>query len=346
MFKACLSSFILLSLLLLSGCGVYLVHPQPGNNAQWKVVKYNDTLIYHLNNRKFPIDSVVNASNKQVYYGVDSFDFRWPASQLNPGINDVRLLFYSGGKKRQSAERLYMVSDVEPKQISIDDYELLSHDEAAFTQGLLWHNHQLYESTGLVGESTLRILNPQNGDLVNKQFLNEKIFAEGISFYGDKLVLLTWKDGLVYEFDGKLIEKSMHPYKQEGWGLTFDGKHLIASNGSNELFYLSNTYKIDSSFQVFNHRGAVSYLNELEYIEGKIWANVLGSDQVVVINPQTGKVELEIDAAACLDRYQYPNAGVLNGIAYNPNDKIVYLTGKNWPFIIVWRPSFFDNSNN
>ena len=333
---------MVICLICLSGCGVYMTYPSLNNSARWKVVAHNDTLLFRASNAKWRIDSVLNDDSKQVYHHTELSSFKLPASEMRPGINDVRLTFFVNGKKKRVLEHVFMVSDIEPKQVRVDNYRFLPHDEMAFTQGLLWWDGHLYESTGLVGESSLRIIDPENGSIIRKQSLNPKIFAEGIALLDTKLILLTWKDGEVYEFDKDLNETNVLPYEQEGWGLTQEAGRLIASNGTNELLMLSSLYNKKDSCLVYNHRGPVQYLNELECIKGFIWANVLGVDRLVVINPTTGKVEIEVDVGPCIDRKQYPNAGVLNGIAYDPHQELVYLTGKNWPYIIVWHPPFFD----
>ncbi|WP_212228765.1 glutaminyl-peptide cyclotransferase [Carboxylicivirga mesophila] len=332
----------ILCLMMTFGCGVYLDFPSEGNNSQWRLLTYTDTAVFHLP-KYAPIDSVVNLKGKTVYYPRTAKYFRLPASELQPGINEVSYIFYSNGKKRRSFERLYMVSDIEPRQLTVDDYLLLKHDEDAFTQGLLWKDGYLYETTGLIGESSLRILNPKNGDIIRNLPLDKQIFAEGFSWRSGEFIMLTWKDGLIYKFDAELEQIGVFPYKHEGWGLTTtDDNVLLTSDGTYSLHYLDENFKVDSTFQVYNNRGPVHYLNELEYIEGKVWANVLGSDIVQVIELTNGKVLMEIDLSACIDRHRYKQAGVLNGIAYNPHDKLVYFTGKNWPYIVVWRPLFFD----
>ncbi len=330
----------------LYGCGVYLEYPPIGNNMQWKLIQYNDTAVYRLAKKGALIDSVVDMTNQDVYYPDDQQSFMLLASKLEPGINEVSLDFYSEGKRKRSNERLYMVSDVEPLQVELDDYYILKHDEEAFTQGLLYWNDYLYESTGLVGKSSLRIINPENGDVIQKLQLDSAIFAEGMALDDNILHVLTWKDGLVYQFNHNLEQLSVHSYRQEGWGLTSVHDQLVASDGSNVLYFLSNSYKVASTIQVFNHRGPVHYINELEYINGMLWANVLGNDKIIVINPSNGKVEVEIDASNCINRHRYPDAGVLNGIAFDADKELVYLTGKNWPHLIVCRLMSFDKSNN
>jgi glutamine cyclotransferase len=313
---------------------------------KWKVIQYNDTAVFRLAKHTAIIDSVVDLANQEVFYPEHETQFNLPASKLVPGINELSFNFYSEGKRKRYQETLYMVSDTVPSKVVIDDYNILKHDKHAFTQGLIFWKGMLYESTGLVGQSSLRIINPDNGDLIRKIELDSTIFGEGLAAFNNELQLLTWKDGVLYRFNENLKHLGIHPYRQEGWGLTnFNGK-LLASDGSNKLYYLSNSYKVDSIIQVFNHRGPVHYLNELEYIKGKIWANVLADDKIIVINPRNGKIEVEIDASNCINRHHYPEAGVLNGIAFDKANDNIYLTGKNWPYIIVWRYMSFDKSNN
>ncbi|WP_439185524.1 glutaminyl-peptide cyclotransferase [Carboxylicivirga taeanensis] len=333
----------ILCMLLLTGCGVYLQYPGVGNNSQWKLMTDSDTAVFCLSNASRQIDSIIDNTSKKVYVPLQTSCFELPGNRLRPGINELSFTFYSGNRKYRLLEKIYMVSDTEPHQVTLDNYHIIKHDADAFTQGLLWHNGVLYESTGLTGQSSLRIINPDNGQVVQKLDLDKQIFAEGLTLADSTLIMLTWKDGLVYTFNQQLEQLAIYPYKQEGWGLTtVDGRFLLSSNGTNKLHYLSNDFKVDSVFQVYNNTGPVQYLNELEYIEGKVWANVLGSDRIVVIDPASGKVEVTLDLSHCIDRSRYTDAGVLNGIAYNPREQLVYLTGKNWPYIIVWQHLSFE----
>lgn len=338
---------LLLVVGLLSSCGVYLEYPLQGNSQQWKLITSNDSLVFRLHNTKYSIDSVINNASQQMLTACDSDVFKLPAKSLKPGLNDLSLSFYlSNGRKKVVNERLYMVSDVVPEKIKLDNYYLLKHDQQAFTQGLLWYNGFLYETTGLVGHASVRVINPNTGELIKKKALDKEIFAEGIAMHNQQFAMLTWKDGLVYLFDDQLKQQAIVPFHQEGWGLTHDGKQYIASNGTNQLFFLSDQFKTDSTLQVYNNRGPVTYLNELEFINGYVWANVLGSDKLVVIDLESGKVEYEIDLSDCLDRNRYKDAGVLNGIAYDSINNTIFLTGKNWPYILVWSALFFEKSNN
>jgi len=334
---------IIVVFVIFTNCSVYLKHPSIGNNAQWKTVTYNDSAVFCLPKSKHRIDSVINTRSGRTYL-VNNNCFKLPACDLKAGINELSLLFYlSNSKIRKKKERLYMVSEIIPKQIPVKNYNLIKHDESAYTQGLIYWNDLLYESTGLRGESTIRTINPKNGDVLTKQLLTDSVFGEGMTLFNSELYVLTWKDSLVLKFNTDLQLIEQNTYRKEGWGLTNIDRRLLASDGSDYLFYLdSNNYQIDSVFQVFNHRGPVYYLNELEYIDNHIWANVLGKDTIMVIDPENGKVEMEIDVTNCIDRLQHPDAGALNGIAYDKVNQVVYLTGKNWPFMLIWRPFFFE----
>ena len=337
------SLIIIVIVFICTNCGVYVKYPPSGNNTQWKTIKYNDSAEFCLRKAGQIIDSAVNAKTGKTYR-VKSPCFSLPASDLSAGINETSFIFYlSNGKKRKKTERFYMVSDIVPKQHRIQNYTLIKHDEKAYTQGLIYFNGMLYESTGLKGESSMRILNPQSGEVLKTYLLKDSLFGEGIALYDNEIHMLTWKDNLILRFNAELQKTGQDTYPDEGWGLTTINKHLLASDGSDRLFYLNeNTYRADSAIQVFNHRGAVCYLNELEFIDGYIWANVLGKDTIMLINPRSGKVEHEVDVTNCIDRQRYPDAGALNGIAFDDVSQTIYLTGKNWPFMLIWRPLFFE----
>jgi len=338
---------IVIIIVLFTNCGVYLRKPQVGNNALWKTIQYNDSAEFCLLSQRLSIDSVINRHDGKVYHANDKC-FKLAATELNAGINDVSLIFYlSNGTKRRKSERFYMVSDVIPMQYSVQNYTTICHDTSAYTQGLIYHDDCLYESTGLRGKSSLRTIDPQNGVTLNTYLLKDSIFGEGITFYNSEIKMLTWKDSLSLCFNEDLHFLGQHVYPREGWGLTTVNDKLLASDGSDRLYYLSDDLnQIDSSFQVFNHRGAVYYLNELENVYGDIWANILGKDTIMVIDTDNGHVKAEIDVTHCIDRLRYPEAGALNGIAFDQANRIIYLTGKNWPFILIWQPLFFEKQNN
>ena len=173
----------------------------------------------------------------------------------------------------------------------------------------------------------------ETGKAVKRQDFNDKYFVEGSVVMGDDLYVLTWETRVAFKYDAATLEyKSSWSYPREGWGITTDGKQLIASDGSSTLFFMDADFATKRRLVVKYEDRPVRWLNELEYIDGKIWANVYTSDEIVIINPKDGRVEGLIDCRGLLpDRLRKPDTDVLNGIAFNPETGKIYLTGKNWP---------------
>lgn len=213
----------------------------------------------------------------------------------------------------------------------------IPHDTDAFTQGLLFHNGKLYESTGQYGHSSLRQINPFDGKIERIVKIEPQYFCEGIALFENKIFLLTWQNNVCFVFNINTFQKVSEYYLAgEGWGLTnYDERTLIQSDGTNILKILDpNNFNILKTISVFAGTYPLSNLNELENIEGEIWANIWMSDTIAVIDRTTGKVKYFIDASS-LRQYIPPGANidVLNGIAYDKKSKSIYLTGKLWPYI-------------
>ncbi|MBO4843336.1 MAG: glutaminyl-peptide cyclotransferase [Bacteroidales bacterium] len=207
------------------------------------------------------------------------------------------------------------------------------HDTSSYTQGLFWHDGQLYESTGQLGESTMRIVDLETGKALRRLNFEAKYFAEGSVILDGELFILTWTNKVAFIYDAATLEyKQTYSYPREGWGLTTDGKSLIASDGSSNLYFMDNRFQVEKTVKVTLDGRPVRLLNELEWIDGKIWANVYTTDSIMIINPKSGEVEATINCSGLLDRsLRTPRTDVLNGIAYNPADGKIYLTGKYWP---------------
>ena len=206
------------------------------------------------------------------------------------------------------------------------------HDETSYTQGLFFQDGRLYESTGQKGSSKFREVELATGKpLRNLNFAN-KYFAEGSVMFGGDLFILTWTNKVAFVYDAATLKfKQTYRYPREGWGITTDGKQLIASDGSNKLFFMDSKYKVLRTVSVKLEGKSVRYLNELEYIDGKIWANVYTTDTIVIINPADGNVEATVDCSGLYPQELVDeNTDVLNGIAYNPATKKIYITGKHW----------------
>lgn len=207
------------------------------------------------------------------------------------------------------------------------------HDTGSYTQGLFFHEGQMYETTGLHGKSTLRKVDLNTGKPIIKLDFGQKYFVEGSVVLNDNLYILTWESKVVFVYDADSLKyKSTWSYPREGWGITTDGKQLIASEGSSILYFMDEKFSLKRRVYVKHEDRPVMWLNELEYIDGKIWANVYTSDEIVIINPKDGRVEGVIDCRGLLPKeLRDTTTDVLNGIAYNPDTKKIYLTGKNWP---------------
>ena len=208
-----------------------------------------------------------------------------------------------------------------------------SHETTAFTQGLVWWRGKLYESTGRRGESELRRIDPVNGAIERRVALPVLFFGEGLARANERLALLTWQAGQVLFFDiGDFRRLGTKRFRGEGWGLCHDGARFVMSDGSARLaFRDSRSFAVTGSVRVTLNGAPLPLLNELECVDGAVYANVFGADYLVRIDPATGRVSHRVDAAGLLDADAQREAGVLNGIAYDPKAKRFYLTGKLWP---------------
>ena len=219
------------------------------------------------------------------------------------------------------------------KQYKVEVVKEYPHDTGAYTQGLFFNGGRFYESTGQFGESTFREVELATGKVLSKMSFQQKYFGEGSVMLGGNLYILTWLNKVAFVYDAKTLEyKQTYSYPREGWGLTTDGKSLIASDGSSRLYFLTPEFKQERYVDVKMDGRSVRNLNELEYIDGKVWANVYMTDLIVIINPADGTVEASIDCSGLLPRnLREPKTDVLNGIAQDPATGKIYLTGKYWP---------------
>lgn len=206
------------------------------------------------------------------------------------------------------------------------------HDRTSYTQGLFFYDGQMYESTGLNGKSTFRKVDIRTGKALNRLNFDRRYFLEGSVEKDGNIYMLTWQNNVAFVYDAKTLKyKKSYSYPREGWGLATDGKSLIASDGSANLYFLDDDFRTTRKVTVRLNGRPVNDLNELEYIDGKIWANVYLTDLIVIVNPADGNVEATVDCSGLLpSRLRYDDTDVLNGIAYNPQNGKIYLTGKNW----------------
>jgi glutamine cyclotransferase len=222
------------------------------------------------------------------------------------------------------------------QQMTYEVVNAFPHDPDSFTQGLIFLDGVLYESTGLYGESSLRRVALETGEVQRLVFLPDEVFGEGLTDWEETLVQLTWREGIGYVYNrDDFSHLTQFNYETEGWGLTQDGENLIMSDGSATLFFLDpETYAILSTVDVLDEDAPVTMLNELEYIQGEIFANIWQTDTIVRIDPETGAVKGWIDLGGLLPEEERTyTTNVLNGIAYDPETDRLFVTGKRWPKI-------------
>jgi len=206
------------------------------------------------------------------------------------------------------------------------------HDENAFTQGLVIEQGVLYEGTGLYGNSTLRRVDLETGNVLQSYALPNEFFGEGITVFGDKIIQLTWQNqkGFVYDKHSfELLQEFSYP--TEGWGITHNGSQLIMSDGTANLYFLDpETFQKVGQVEVRDGNASVTHLNELEYINGEVYANIWLTDKIAIINPQTGQVKAWIDLTGIYTQENNDPNSVLNGIAYDAEGDRLFVTGKLW----------------
>ena len=227
-------------------------------------------------------------------------------------------------------------TDKFPKYYTYQIIDTFPHDENAFTQGLVFENGLFYESTGRYGSSSVRRVDPSTGDILKIYELPDQFFGEGLTVVDDQIIQLTWRSkvGFVYNKENFAL-KSEFSYQTEGWGITYDGSRLLMSDGTATLYFLDvRTFEQIGTIEVFDGNTPIARLNELEFINGEIFANVWGTESIVRIDPQTGKVTGWISLQGLLDRKTLDKpVDVLNGIAYDEINKRIFVTGKLWPNI-------------
>ena len=251
----------------------------------------------------------------------------------------LMLVFSLTGFACQSGTVASLPGDKTPgnERVPIYGYEVVHvwpHDPDAFTQGVVFHDGKLLESTGEVGRSSLRRVELETGKILQKVDVPEPYFAEGITLLKEKIYQLTWQHQLGFIYDAWTFEKiGQFNYQGEGWGLTNDGQSLILSDGTNRLRFLDpDNFQVRKTIAVLDGSTPVVEINELEYVQGEIYANIWHADRIARIDPQTGRIAGWIDLTGLLSRGEVQDEeAVLNGIAYDETNGRLFVTGKLWP---------------
>ncbi|MBE8722109.1 glutaminyl-peptide cyclotransferase [Sphingobacterium pedocola] len=249
------------------------------------------------------------------------------------GDRSITAKVYVAGKEDIAYSNVTVIPP-SAKNYGFEVVNVFPHDDKAFTQGLQYEGGILYETTGRTGESSLRKVDLQTGKVTKIVPIGDEYFGEGMTIAGDKIVVLTWQENVGFFYNKNTFEKTgsfSYGNSKEGWGLTYDGQRLIKSDGSHLLYFLDpTTGKETGSIGVYDENGAVDNLNELEYIDGKVYANVYQQEIIVVINPETGAVESRINLVGMNTENRQPVDNELNGIAYDAVGKRLFVTGKLW----------------
>lgn len=296
------------------------------------------------NTKNKSIDSIVYFANDKKIGSVDGAkNIEFPLSDEKLGYQNLKALVYYENDYAEATYRIELISKIEPKLLKYTLVNTYPHDIKAYTQGLEFHRDTLYEgtgngagnTTGLKGISSLRKTNYKTGEVYKIVEHPEAVFGEGITILNNKVYQLTWQNlvGFIYDADTfKEIKRFNYSKRIQGWGLCNDGKMLYQSDGTEKIYFLNpESLQIEGNINVYSGANKIKSVNELEWIDGKIYGNIYQKDAIAIINPKNGAVESVIylgDLKKLVT--QHPDMDVLNGIAYNPKTKTIFVTGKNW----------------
>jgi glutamine cyclotransferase len=299
-------------------------------NSDTSIITNAETLTVELLNPKnIAYDSVqLSLDNKLISSSID-------LSTIPLGEKRIKAKIFYDSKFEVALKKVIVVNAVPPKLYTYEIVNTYPHDITSYTQGLEFYKGGLYESTGQYGESKLRKLDYKKGTVLKSVNLNSAYFGEGLSVLNDKIYQLTWKEGrgLVYDLKNfEQIETFNYGQSKEGWGLCNDGEKFYKSDGTENLWILNPTTLAEERYiQAYTDKGKLTNLNELEWVDGKIYANRYQKNGVAIINPKNGAIEAVIDFKALKNKVtKHQGLDVLNGMAYNPETQTLFLTGKRW----------------
>lgn len=284
------------------------------------------------------IDSVIISTDKSSQT-FQSPSFSWTPSTDKTGKFSFKVIVYSGDRSETHYPRVVLFSDVQPEMMTYEIINKYPHDTEAYTQGLFFLGDELIESTGMRGESVIKKVDLNTGQPIKVTPIGDQYFGEGSTLYNDEIYMVTWSSLTGFVFDTDLNLLRSFPFQFQGWGLTTMGDSLVLTQGmdaegSEKVYFINPTgFSEIGHIEVYNHLGMVDNLNELEFINGSLYANEWQTNNVHIIEPSTGKVLKTIDFSGLLTPDEAANADVLNGIAYHQEDDRLFVTGKNWPWL-------------
>lgn len=280
-----------------------------------------DSIIYYINDKKI-------ASKK----GLDKYTFTLKDQKL--GYQNLKALVYYEGENSEATARVELVSNIQPKLLKYTIINTFPHDKGSFTEGLEFYKDTIYESTGQHGASYFRKYDYRTGKIYKQVDLDAKYFGEGITILNNKIYQLTWQEKTGFIYDAatlKLVKTFTYDKDIEGWGMTNDGNYIYQTDKTEKIWKMDpNTQKMIDYINVYSGESKIKSINELEWINGKIYTNVWQKDAIAVVNPANGAVEAILDLSDLRKLINATPEDYLNGIAYNPKTKTIFVTGKNW----------------
>ncbi len=346
-------SYVILALLILVSCGANKeetekpVSPRirkqtsiasPTQNQNF--VRGNSIQVSIQSSDDFNIDSVqVSIEDQTNTYYDSSFDVIIPSQR----VGSWRLLakVFDGENSETHYRTIIILPENEPTAYTVDVKNTYPHDKDDYTQGLLIRNGSLYESTGRRGASSFKKKNITSGETEKVVNLAADLFGEGLALYKDEFYQLTWEAGVGFVYNDEMEQIRTFNYQVEGWGLSTLGDELVLTDETEKLYFIEpESFTVKREIQAYDNLGKVDSINELEVIDGLIYANVYQEDYIVVIDPETGEVLQKIDCSGLLSDAERQAADVLNGIAYDASNGRIYITGKWWPklFEVTFQP--------
>lgn len=290
-----------------------------------------------INKKNTAIDSVVYKFNAERMSRANSLkNTSFSLNNQKLGVRTLHAIVYSKGKAHDVSTKFTILSSIVPKLYTYTILETYPHDNTAYTQGLEFNGDDLYESTGQYKKSTLRKTNHETGEVLENKALEDHYFGEGLTILNNKIYQLTWQNklGFIYQLD--TMEKTgsfIYGKSKEGWGLCNDGTTIYKSDGTQKIWSLdANTLAEEDYIEIYTNTSKIKSVNELEWVDGKIYANIYLKDAVAIVNPENGAVEGVIDFTSLKEQVTVTKKDdeVLNGIAYKGEENILYVTGKNW----------------